>query len=71
MAGQREADLVPSRAGHARTVRKFCCCRTVPDVATAKVALGPVKLMYDSQEHFEQITGQLKMLREWKDGEPY
>ena len=45
------------------------CCRTVPDVAAAKVAQGPVKLMYDSQEHFEQITGQLKMLREWKDGE--
>ena len=47
------------------------CCRTVPDVAAAKVAQGPVKLMYDSQEHFEQITGQLKMLREWKDGESY
>ncbi|KAK9802802.1 hypothetical protein WJX73_008081 [Symbiochloris irregularis] len=40
------------------------------DVTLAKMASGDVLLEYDSQEHYEKITGQLQMLREWKDGIP-
>lgn len=31
-------------------------------------ATGDVKVLYDSQRKYEQITGRLHMLREWKVG---
>ena len=40
------------------------------DHTAALAAKGTVKLLYDSQEHYEGITQALSMLREWKDGVP-
>ena len=40
-----------------------------PAIATvdeAKGAEGNVRLLYDSQEQYEALTGRLGMLREWK-----
>ena len=42
----------------------------VSDHLTALAAKGMVKLLYDSQEHYEGITQAMSMLREWKDGVP-
>eukprot|EP00873_Tetraselmis_striata_P034777 jgi/Tetstr1/455041/TSEL_041897.t1 len=43
--------------------------REVP-VEEAMRTTGDVKVVYDSQETYEAITGKLGMLREWKDGVP-
>ena len=69
LEGSRRQALGPHGLATLAQCVPFPCCRAVPDVAAAKVAQGSVRLVYDSQEQFEQITGQLKMLREWKDGE--
>ena len=42
----------------------------VEDANAARMAQGAVKLLYNSQEHYESITEALGMLREWKDGVP-
>uniref|UniRef100_A0A7S1SHF8 Alpha-1,3-mannosyl-glycoprotein 2-beta-N-acetylglucosaminyltransferase n=1 Tax=Tetraselmis chuii TaxID=63592 RepID=A0A7S1SHF8_9CHLO len=39
-------------------------------VEDAMKASGDVKVIYNSQESYEAITGKLGMLREWKDGVP-
>ncbi|KAK9868373.1 hypothetical protein WJX84_008202 [Apatococcus fuscideae] len=44
--------------------------QVVEDVNAAMAAHGTVKLLYDSQEHYETLTQALSMLREWKDGVP-
>ena len=36
------------------------------DYAAANKARGAVKILYNSQKHYETITGDFKMLREWK-----
>ncbi len=36
------------------------------DYAAANKARGAVKIFYNSQKHYETITGDFKMLREWK-----
>lgn len=38
----------------------------MPDYYAVNKARGAVKVLYNSQKQYEQITGDFKMLREWK-----
>mmetsp|Transcript_38036 Transcript_38036/g.107451 ORF Transcript_38036/g.107451 Transcript_38036/m.107451 type:complete len:572 (+) Transcript_38036:324-2039(+) len=42
----------------------------VMDIDRAMDAVGRVKVLYFSQQQYEEITGKLGMLREWKNGIP-
>jgi GNT-I family len=44
--------------------------KLVTSTEEVRGARGDVKLLYSSQRDYERLTGQLKMLREWKDGIP-
>ena len=44
----------------------LAAARQMATVDDAKDVIGDVLLMYDSQDHYENLTGRLGMLREWK-----
>ena len=58
--------LVPRCRYEAELNATLAAAKPMATVDEAKDVIGDVLLMYDSQDHYESLTGRLGMLREWK-----
>ena len=58
--------LVPCCRYDAELNATLAAARQMATVDEAKDVIGDVLLLYDSQDHYENLTGRLGMLREWK-----